>query len=206
MGHSIKLIAGQNSSILSQRFVTPMMACSNRNQLLQAVRSYRGEAGEGVANLSPHEQELLRVAEPRSKEIFARHTAMPDLTDVPKASFDPSATTADADLPLEIRRKRLIYRSKQRGWSEVDLLLGTWAARNVPTLAINELDEYEAFVNLETIDIYNVITLRLDVPEDMKTTSGDGVVERIAEWARSSPLGRADPEKYKSVKAENNLI
>jgi len=26
-----------------------------------------------------------------------------------------------------VRRKRMIYRSKQRGWLEADLLLGTWA-------------------------------------------------------------------------------
>lgn len=173
---------------------------------LQAVRCYRGEAGEGVKKLSPSEEELVRVAEPRSKEIFAEHTAMPDLSKIPVASFDPNTTTSTQDLPLEIRRKRLVYRSKQRGWLEVDLLLGMWASENVPSLNEKELDDYEAFVNLETIDIYNVITLRLDVPEDMKTPTGDGVVERIQSWARGSPLGKADPEKYKSVKADANLI
>jgi succinate dehydrogenase assembly factor 2 len=171
----------------------------------QAIRTYRGEAGEGIKKLSPHEEELVRRAEPRSKEIYADHVKMPTLENIPAGSFDPTDSTSTKDLPLHIRRKRLIYRSKQRGWLEVDLLLGTWANEHVPSLDAKELDDYEAFVNLETIDIYNVITLRLDVPEDMKTPTGDGVVERIQSWARASPLGKADPEKYKSIKASAGL-
>lgn len=88
----------------------------------------------------------------------------------------------------------------------VDLLLGTWASDNVPNLKEDELDQFEDFVNMETIDIYNVITLRLDVPEEMKRPDGNGVVERIQEWARSSPLGKADPDTYKAIKTEKNLI
>jgi succinate dehydrogenase assembly factor 2 len=172
----------------------------------QAIRTYRGEAGEGIKKLSPHEEELVRRAEPRSKEIFAAHTAMPTMEHIPAGSFDPNDTsTSTKDLPLHIRRKRLVYRSKQRGWLEVDLLLGTWASENVPSLDTKDLDDYEDFVNLETIDIYNIVTLRLDVPEDMKTANGDGVVERIQTWARASPLGKADPEKYKSIKASAGL-
>ena len=88
----------------------------------------------------------------------------------------------------------------------MDLLLGTWASKNVLKLEADGLDQFEAFVNLETIDIYNVITLRSDVPENMKREGGDGVVEQIQEWARSSPLGRADPEKYAAAKGAHNLI
>uniref|UniRef100_A0A7S1ZCM3 Uncharacterized protein n=1 Tax=Trieres chinensis TaxID=1514140 RepID=A0A7S1ZCM3_TRICV len=109
-------------------------------------------------------------------------------------------------MELDVRKKRLVYRSKQRGWLEVDLLLGTWANENVQRLNSDELDQYEAFVNLETIDIYNVITLRTGVPENMKRDGGKGVVEQIQEWARNSPLGKANPEVYADVKIKNNLI
>lgn len=85
-------------------------------------------------------------------------------------------------------------------------MLGTWASLNVQSLTIDELDQFEDFVNLETIDIYNIITLRTDVPLIMKKDDGSGVVERIQEWARSSPLGKGSPEKYSSVKKEHNLI
>ena len=58
---------------------------------------------------------------------------------------------------------------------------------------------------METIDIYNVITLRLDVPDEMKY-DGKGIVMRIQEWARSNPLGKADPETYRTVKSDAKLI
>jgi succinate dehydrogenase assembly factor 2 len=154
--------------------------------MMQSVRFYKGEAGEEIKILSANEEALLKIAKPRADEIFKKHIEIP---------------TDD----LETRRKRLIYRSKQRGWLEVDLLLGTWASDFVPTLNDEDLDEFENFVNMETIDIYNVITLRLDVPESMKR-DGNGVVERIQEWARSSPLGKADQEAYKALKTAKNLI
>jgi succinate dehydrogenase assembly factor 2 len=178
---------------------------STTSSRFQAIRTYRGEAGEGIKKLSPHEEELVRRAEPRSKEIQADHVKMPTMDKIPPGSFDPNEKMSTKDLPLHIRRKRLIYRSKQRGWLEVDLLLGTWANEHVPNLDAKDLDQYEDFVNMETIDIYNIVTLRLDVPENMKTPTGDGVVERIQTWARASPLGKADPEKYKSIKASAGL-
>jgi succinate dehydrogenase assembly factor 2 len=171
-------------------------------------RSYRGEAGEGTSSLSKAEQELFIKAKPRSDEIMAKHISMPDLAFIPESSFDPKTEKTDNmdALAVDIRRKRLVYRSKQRGWLEVDLLLGTWASQNVPKLNDEELNQFEDFVNQETIDIYNIITLRLDVPEELKTEKGDGVVERIQEWARGHPLGKADPEMYKQMKKDNNLI
>jgi hypothetical protein len=76
------------------------------------------------------------------------------------------------------------------------------------SLTVDELNEFEDFVNSETIDIYNIITLRLDtLPEQWKKNNNTtGIVERIQEWAKSNPLGRADPEKYKEIKASAKLI
>lgn len=152
-------------------------------------RGYKGDAGDAIDELSPAEEELLTIAKPKAEAIFARHTALPE----------------EDGSDLATRRKRLIYRAKQRGWLEVDLLLGTWASENVPLLNEQELDEFEVFVNMETIDIYNVITLRLDVPEELKR-DGKGVAEKIQDWARSSPLGKADPDTYKAVKTQHKLI
>ena len=125
-----------------------------------------------------------------------RHVRLPSIND------DTITARDREERELEVRKKRLIYRSKQRGWLEVDLLLGTWAAQYVPSLSLQELNDFEAFVNLETIDIYNVLTLRTDVPDDMR----GGVVEKIQEWAKHSPLGKADRERYGEVKRMNNLI
>ena len=194
--------------------VAPARAMIGRNLALSpermrptaaSFRGYLGSAGEGVPNLSERETALYRIAKPRSDEIMRKHQCLPNLGAIPKHSL---GTTNDIteEMALDIRRKRLVYRSKQRGWLEVDLLLGTWASENVPKLNAEELDEFESFVNAETIDIYNIITLRLDVPEKWKTTSGNGIVECIQSWAKSNPLGRADPEMYKKVKADAKLI
>ena len=180
---------------------------SNSTALTNSTRSYMGEASEGKQTLSKEEEALIRIAQPKYEAIYKQHTAMPNLDTIPESSLKGGdATTDRSEKSLEIRRKRLIYRSKQRGWLEVDLLLGTWASENVPTLDGDELDQYENFVNQETIDIYNIITLRVDIPEEQKTEKGNSVVERIQQWARSSPLGKADPETYKRVKSDANLI
>ena len=168
-------------------------------------------------NLSDHERALYDIAKPRLEEYRAKHISLPDLTRIPPASLvttsisssnTSSEKTNEDDIALMIRRKRLIYRCMQRGWLEVDLLLGTWASQNVMALTIDELNEFEEFVNSETIDIYNIITLRLDTLPDKwkKNNNTTGIVERIQEWAKSNPLGRADPEKYKEIKASAKLI
>jgi succinate dehydrogenase assembly factor 2 len=178
--------------------------------------------------LSARERALYRKARPRLDAYRARHVSMPDMEKLPKHSLklDPNTETMntatvtdkgsamkedeDAEIALYVRKKRLLYRCLQRGWLEVDLLLGTWASQNVMSLSIDELNEFEDFVNSETIDIYNIITLRLDtLPEKWKKSAGSsktGIVERIQEWAKTNPLGKADPEKYKEVKESAKLI
>ncbi len=103
----------------------------------------------------------------------------------------------------------------------MDLLLGGSASMNVHRLSTEDVDRFEEFVNIETIDIYNVLTLRSDVPEGMGSGGsgergvdgrGDGdsgggrmLVERIQDWCKGSPLGKANKEKYDEVKTRNNL-
>jgi succinate dehydrogenase assembly factor 2 len=163
-----------------------------QQQQLCCRRMYRGDSGDAVRVLAASEEALLDVAQPKAQAMHQQYIQLP--------------VEADDDTTQQVRRKRLVYRSKQRGWLEVDLLLGMWASENVSHLSNDELNDFEAFVNLETIDIYNVITLRMDVPDSMKREGGQGVVERIQEWARSSPLGKADKESYRIAKTESNLI
>jgi len=176
-------------------------------------RLYLGDAGEMKSRrenaiddvVAQREQELWDKAQPRYDAIMERHLRLPTVDE--DETTTNNMTISKEERELDVRKKRLVYRSKQRGWLEVDLLLGTWASENVPRLSSSELDEFEAFVNLETIDIYNVLTLRVDVPEDMKSTNGEmTLVEKIQNWAKESPLGKASREKYVEVKTKNNLI
>jgi len=162
------------------------------------------------------EQHLWDMARPRYDAIMARHIQLP-VEHSSNGSKDENGGSVTSFVHNDAnRRKRLIYRAKQRGWLEVDLLLGTWASMHVPTLNTAQLNEFENFVNMETIDIYNVLTLRSDVPDEMKSnssSSGSGsssgnrtIVEQIQDWVKESPLGKADQEKYHEVKTKNNLI
>ncbi|KAL3661943.1 hypothetical protein V7S43_013235 [Phytophthora oleae] len=92
----------------------------------------------------------------------------------------------------EANRKRIIYRSKQRGWLEVDLLLGRWASQNVMQLSSEELRQYEDILNEETIDIFNYISGKSPVPEKLDTP----MMKRLQEYCLSSPLGKASVEGF----------
>ena len=82
-------------------------------------------------------------------------------------------------------RKKLIYRSKQRGWLEVDLILGSWAELNIPKLSKSQLLEYEKVLNLETIEIFYAVSKPdKDLPESLKSE----VLTDIREYAKSNPF------------------
>eukprot|EP01039_Chlorochromonas_danica_P006444 gene6444-7107_t len=101
----------------------------------------------------------------------------------------------------EVRRKRLIYRSKQRGWLEVDILLGSWAARHVPQLTKEQMDDYEAILREETIDIFNFVSGKDALPERLQ---GSQIMKQLQEYAMKSEV--TDPERYEQIKTTTNLI
>jgi succinate dehydrogenase assembly factor 2 len=106
----------------------------------------------------------------------------------------------DADQYDSVRRRRMIYRSKQRGWLEADLLMGSWAVNNIPTLTETELDEYEQLLQVETIDIYNYISGKDSLPEHLSNLS---VLKKLQGYALTGNMN--SPEGYKNVKKETNL-
>mmetsp|Transcript_25401 Transcript_25401/g.47738 ORF Transcript_25401/g.47738 Transcript_25401/m.47738 type:complete len:207 (+) Transcript_25401:34-654(+) len=195
---SAALVPLRLANALSSSLLSPMSATAPlHTQILQSKgiavnftqrRLYRGAAGEGRASEpkgidSAMQEKSLKA----DREIRERHFAMPE-------------ATADSDA-VTVRRKRLIYRSKQRGWLEVDVLLGTWAHQNVPNLSPTQLDEFEALVNEETIDIYNLLTLRTNIPDHLDNET----IRGIQEWCEGHPMGKASVEKYKDVKKEAGL-
>lgn len=48
---------------------------------------------------------------------------------------------------------------------EVDLVLGSWAHKHVPELSEQGLQEFEAILKLETMDVFEWLTGRAAVPE-----------------------------------------
>jgi succinate dehydrogenase flavin-adding protein (antitoxin of CptAB toxin-antitoxin module) len=64
-------------------------------------------------------------------------------------------------------RKQLLYRSKQRGLLEVDVILGSWAYDNIPKLNKNALLKYEKILNQDTTDIFDVIIGSKSIPQEL---------------------------------------
>ncbi len=56
---------------------------------------------------------------------------------------------------LQNWRKRLMFRSWHRGTREMDLLMGTFADRNVPEFTETELAAYETLLETPDPDLYN---------------------------------------------------
>lgn len=99
-----------------------------------------------------------------------------------------------------VRRKRMIYRSKQRGWLEADLLMGSWAVKNVPTLTAEELDQYELLLKEETIDIYNYVSGKDALPAHLKDLP---VMKKLQGYALEQNM--QGPAAYENIKKETNL-
>ena len=55
---------------------------------------------------------------------------------------------------LETLRKRLLFRSGHRGTREMDLLLGGFAERNLPTFSRRQLELYDGLLEYSDADLY----------------------------------------------------
>ncbi len=72
---------------------------------------------------------------------------------------------------VENQRKRLIFRSGHRGTKEMDLLLGGFAAQNVPGFTPAQLDEYQGFLENNDPDLYNWISGQEEPPANIAALS-----------------------------------
>jgi antitoxin CptB len=52
------------------------------------------------------------------------------------------------------RRKRLLFRAQRRGFKEVDLIFGTFAAEELAGLSESELDQFEALLSAPDQEVY----------------------------------------------------
>lgn len=68
---------------------------------------------------------------------------------------------------LETARKRLLFRSWHRGTREMDLLLGRFAERNLPTFSQRQVELYEALLEYSDNDIYDWMNGRTPPPAEL---------------------------------------
>ena len=89
--------------------------------------------------------------------------------------------------------KKLLYRSRQRGWLEVDLMLGSWAAENLKYLSNNDLLKFKNLLDEETVDIYNYLTKN----KKIKNSLDEKLINKIINDIK---FKIKDPKKYSSIK------
>ncbi len=68
---------------------------------------------------------------------------------------------------IETKRKRLIFRSAHRGTKEMDLILGSFADKNLQGFSEEELEQYEEILQQNDPDLYNWITGKQETPANV---------------------------------------
>lgn len=58
---------------------------------------------------------------------------------------------------IELKRKKLLYRSVHRGCKEADILIGEFAKKYIDLFDEVKLDEYAKILELDDCTLYNII-------------------------------------------------
>ena len=75
-----------------------------------------------------------------------------------------AAASSNLFAELDATRRRLLYRSKQRGWLEMDIMLGGWAEKNLHHLDKTGLVQFHDILEMENPDLYKWLTNQEPVP------------------------------------------
>lgn len=59
---------------------------------------------------------------------------------------------------IEDRRKKLLFRAQRRGFKEVDLIFGTFAAAELPAMSVSDMDAFEALLDAPDQEVYAWLT------------------------------------------------
>ncbi|GAV81751.1 Sdh5 domain-containing protein [Cephalotus follicularis] len=87
--------------------------------------------------------------------------------------FSDNAQSLEIDLSNEETRRRLcnrlLYRSKQRGYLELDLILGKWVEENIHSMDENGIKALVNVLDLENPDLWKWLTGQEQPPEAVIT-------------------------------------
>ena len=83
---------------------------------------------------------------------------------MPKRYIRPMSNTENGG-SSEARRKQLLFRCRRRGFKELDLIFGAFAAAYLDRLSEVELEELDALLNAPDDDVYAWLRGRVPVPQ-----------------------------------------
>eukprot|EP01029_Cantina_marsupialis_P028076 TRINITY_DN774472_c0_g1_i1.p1 TRINITY_DN774472_c0_g1~~TRINITY_DN774472_c0_g1_i1.p1 ORF type:complete len:165 (+),score=33.96 TRINITY_DN774472_c0_g1_i1:107-601(+) len=106
---------------------------------------------------TPEQMNLLleQHAQARSDELMSKYIHGED-TEFPKHALPPNGELSKFDA----LKKRLIHRSQQRGFLELDTLMSAFAKKYVPDFTVEQVEQYELIMSEATMELYNVITCK----------------------------------------------
>ena len=84
---------------------------------------------------------------------------------------------------LDGRRKRLLFRSWHRGMREMDLVLGKFADAQIAALSEPELDEYERWLEVPDLTIFNWVNSSQPAPAEFATA----LFARLRDFHKDGP-------------------
>lgn len=80
---------------------------------------------------------------------------------------------------IEIRRKRLLFRSKHRGTKEMDILIGGYYEENMESFSSEELTEFEAVLEYPDDNLYAWALGRASVPAELLSPVLQGFIDSV---------------------------
>jgi succinate dehydrogenase flavin-adding protein (antitoxin of CptAB toxin-antitoxin module) len=69
---------------------------------------------------------------------------------------------------LEGVRKVMLYRARQRGWLELDVILGSFADKHLPVMSPEEVDLFGEVLAQENPDLFKWLSGQLTPSEEIK--------------------------------------
>jgi antitoxin CptB len=69
---------------------------------------------------------------------------------------------------LEKTRRKLRFRAWHRGTREADLIMGQFADANIATMSPDELNQFDAILEAQDLDVYNWIIGKEPVPVEFQ--------------------------------------
>ena len=109
---------------------------------------------------------------------------------IPKRCISNISTTGTI-----LNRRELLYRSKQRGWLEVDLILGSWANDNIMKLSDTQLLNYKKILDAETSDIYTFLMGVKPIPDHLNNE----IIYMIKKYSKEE-LKMRNASEYENIK------
>jgi len=119
---------------------------------------------------------------PLPKLTFYQYsTQTPDSEAAIDDSFLPEPIDRSHETP-EVTRSRLLYQSRKRGILETDLLLSTFAKKNLANMTETEMKEYDKLLDEPDWEIYYWATQRKPAPEEWKDSR---ILARLKEHVKN---------------------